>query len=485
MSIKALDIDELLERARGRRALCVGDVMLDRYVYGETSRISPEAPVPVLRRKHVSEMPGGAANVARNAAALGLAVELAGVIGGDEEGESLARSLAADEGVSIDLVVDRERPTTLKTRFVAGGQQLLRVDQESAALIPKSVEDALIERIRTAIEPAVVILSDYAKGAVTPAVIAAAAARARAAGAPFIVDPKNADLAYYGAVDLLKPNAKELAEAVGSPTVTDLEIEAALKAAAASGRTGAVVVTRGAKGLSFISEGGVVHHVRGRARDVFDVSGAGDTGLAAIAAALAGGGDVHAAATLALAASGLAVERAGAAIVSTADLLNETHRSGRGVRSLSTVEAAVRDWRARGLVIGFTNGCFDLLHPGHVALIEEAKAQCDRLIVALNSDASVRRLKGESRPVSSLEARARVIGGLAAVDAVLAFEEDTPLRLIEALRPDVLVKGGDYRLDEIVGAPEVRSWGGRVHITPTLEGHSTTQLIRNARARDI
>ncbi len=461
---------------------CVGDVMLDRFIYGTVGRISPEAPVPVLRRQREAAMPGGAANVARNLASLGLDVALVGLRGHDQVGEELESALSDVGHVSAGLVVSSARPTTLKARLVAGGQQLLRMDAEDTQPLSPAEEAALIDRLAPAMTgAAALVLSDYAKGVLTLSVIAAAVGLAQRLGIPVLADPKHRDFSIYGPVDVLKPNAAELSAAVGGPAVSDADIEFLLTAAQARFPARSIVVTRAARGMSFIAPGEVVRHVPGKAREVFDVSGAGDTSLAALALGLVGGGTLGEAVELAVLASGIAVGKSGTSTVSSAELANaieaEAGRPGEGALSQAALAEKITRWRAAGLKIGFTNGCFDILHAGHVMLLESARSQCDRLIVGLNSDASVRRLKGASRPINTETARARVLSALAAVDAVIIFDEDTPLRLITDIQPDVLVKGGDYSRETVVGADTVEARGGRVIIVPLLEGHSTTRII--------
>ena len=478
---------DLIAAAAGKRIVCVGDVMLDRFVYGEVTRISPEAPVPIMRRTREAAMPGGAGNVARNLASLGLRTALIGVVGNDPEGRELAALLGNLPDVEADLIAMRGRPTTLKTRFVAGSQQLLRVDAEEVFAIDRSTEAELVSSIRDeAAHSALIILSDYAKGAVTDAVIQAALKAGEDFGIPVIADPKGRDFKRYGAVDLIKPNGHELANAFGMPADSDQDVAAALRTAMHVLPARAMVVTRAAKGMSYASHGGDVVHRAGKAREVYDVSGAGDTSIAALALGLAAGGTLGQAVDLAIAASGIAVGKSGTATVSADELRGalEMGLSQGGVSHipLETALSQVAAWRDAGLTVGFTNGCFDILHPGHLKVLEEAKARCGRLVVGLNSDASVRRLKGPTRPVNDAESRARVLSGLSAVDAVVVFEEDTPARLIEALQPDLLVKGGDYTLDTIIGADVVLARGGTVHIVPTVNGQSTTAAIARAKA---
>lgn len=480
-------LPELLNRAAGLRAVCIGDVMLDRFIYGAVERISPEAPVPVLRHDRESAMPGGAANVARNLASLGLSPVLIGARGDDEAGRELLSLLDQDKALSVRLVTLPERPTTVKRRFVAGGHQLLRVDTEDVSPFPAGAEAELLSLIEAGAKGAsAILLSDYAKGLLSDAVIAGTLKVASDLGIPVIADPKGRNFERYGAVDILKPNASELAAATGLPVGTDDEAAAALEAALRTLPAKAIIVTRAARGMSFIRRGEAPHHRAGRAREVYDVSGAGDTSLAAIGAAMAAGAGIGEAVSLAIAASGIAVGKAGTATVSAAEvtsaLADEAPAGRAGLLSLDAMTGQVARWRAAGLRIGFTNGCFDILHPGHIRVIEQARARCDRLVVGLNSDASVQRLKGPGRPVNDQTARADVLSALGAVHGVLVFDEDTPLAVIEALKPDVLVKGGDYTRETVIGADIVEANGGEVVIVPLVPGHSTTATI--ARSKD-
>ncbi|GAA0869901.1 D-glycero-beta-D-manno-heptose-7-phosphate kinase [Brevundimonas basaltis] len=477
MAERTLDLGQLqalLERVRGLKVACVGDLMLDRYVYGEVSRISPEAPIPVLRMGRTTAMPGGVGNVARNVAALGGVARLGAISGQDAAGDELAGLIADEMGVEDAVERRADVATIVKTRFVAAGQQLLRLDEESAPLLATE-SDAFTNA-------SVLLLSDYAKGVVSDLVIGQALKAAVATGAPIIVDPKGRDFARYGAVDLIKPNASELAGATGLPVETDAEIEAALAALLKATTAKAVVVTRAGKGMSLMRRGGAVRHFPGRAREVFDVSGAGDTGLAALGLALGGGASLETAVEFAILASGVVVGKAGTAVVTPAELIDaemSQHAAGAHAKVAPVDELAdvVEGWKRRGLKVGFTNGCFDILHRGHVAYLAQARGWCDRLVVALNTDASVRRLKGEGRPINDLDSRAVVIGGLTSVDRVTSFDEPTPLALIERLRPDVLIKGADYTREGVVGGDLVESWGGEVRLATFEDGYSTTKTI--------
>ena len=478
---------DALKTASRISVICVGDVMLDRFIYGDVARISPEAPVPILRQKRITAMPGGAANVARNLASLGSEVSLIGVRGDDTEAGQLADLIAQTAGISADLVAAPGRPTTLKTRYVAGGQQLMRVDSEEVSAIAADTQTAVIAALKAAASQAnAIILSDYAKGVLTDPIIEAALRLGQARGIPVIVDPKGRDFARYGAVDVIKPNSGELSAAVDLPTETDRDIEAALIAALEKCSAKAIVVTRAAKGMSCVARGGNVEHYRGEARDVYDVSGAGDTSIASLSLGIASGVSLADSVKLAIAASGLAVGKFGTATVTADEVLTAIriglNSGGLAHTPLADMVVQVNAWRDAGFAIGFTNGCFDILHPGHLKVLEEAKARCGRLIVGLNSDASVARLKGPNRPVNDAASRARVLKGLSAVDAVVVFEEDTPAELISALSPDLLVKGGDYTVETIVGAEDVIRKGGAVHIVPLVEGQSTTAAIARAKS---
>jgi D-beta-D-heptose 7-phosphate kinase/D-beta-D-heptose 1-phosphate adenosyltransferase len=481
MDLSALQ--HLLGLAPGVRVACVGDLMVDRFVYGDVSRVSPEAPVPVLARSRELLMLGAAGNVARNVAALGGEVSLVGVIGDDAEGKGALRLVEEEVGVEPYLVIDSGRPTTLKTRFISHGQQLLRVDLEVSRAVGESIEQRVVRTVRDAAKDAgAILLSDYGKGVVTDAVIAACREAAAESGGKLVVDSKARSFSRYGAVDLIKPNAAELAHATDLPTETDDQIELALEHALLLWDAKAILVTRASKGISLAVRGEPVRHFPTAAREVFDASGAGDTTLAALGLALAANASMEDAIAFAQLASGVAVGKVGTATVSPDEMVEaalSAHFAPAEAKVATPQRLAeqVARWRAKGLKVGFTNGCFDILHKGHVAYLAQARAWCDRLVVGLNADDSVRRLKGDGRPVNDLESRALVLAGLGSVDLVAPFEEDTPIKLIELVRPDVLIKGADYTEAEVVGAAEVKSWGGEVKLAPIVEGYSTTAAI--------
>ncbi len=484
----------LLDAFHRGRIVCLGDLMLDRYVYGSVKRISAEAPIPIINAERDDAMLGGVGNVVRNVAAAGGQAHLLALCGDDGAGAEIAEQVAdmarvgagvgVGAGVRADLVIEAGRPTTVKTRYVAAGQQLLRADRETTEAISTAKGEELLARLDTALAEAdVLVLSDYGKGVLSDTVLAAAIQRARAAKVPIIADPKRSDLAAYAGVDFLKPNRMELTAATGLPCDNDDQVTHAARAVMNKCDISAMLVSRSEQGMSLIPRHGEPIHLPVRAPEVFDVSGAGDTVVAIFALALAAGGEPGLAARLANLAAGIVVGKVGTAAVSRDELANgiltaDLTRSEDKVVSSAMAGADVERWRAGGLRVGFTNGCFDLLHPGHIALLNEARNSCDRLIVAINDDASVRRLeKGEGRPVQTEAARALVLASLAMVDRVLIFADDTPIPLLQQLRPDVLIKGGDYDVDGVVGGDIVRGYGGEVKLASFLAGHSSTAVI--------
>jgi D-beta-D-heptose 7-phosphate kinase/D-beta-D-heptose 1-phosphate adenosyltransferase len=482
-------LQQLLQRVAGARVVAVGDLMVDRFVYGDVGRISAEAPIPVMARSREIVMLGAAGNVARNVAALGGEVALVGVIGKDGGGKEAKDLIAAEPHIEGYLITDPDRPTTIKTRFVSAGQQLLRVDEETTRPVVGDVERQLVRTVTDAARGAgAILISDYGKGVVTAPVIEAARAAAEREGAALIVDSKARSFVRYGAADVIKPNAAELAFAVDMPTETDAEIEIALDRALALCECKAVLVTRSAKGMSLAVRGEAVSHFRRPPPEVYDTSGAGDTTLAAVGAALSAGAPLHEAIDFALLASSVVVQKAGTATASPDEMIEAEiiERVAPAEAKIATPERMRREserWRERGLKVGFTNGCFDILHRGHIAYLAQAREWCDRLVVGLNTDRSVRALKGEGRPVNDLESRALVLAGLRSVDLVVPFDDETPLGLIEAARPDVLIKGADYSLDGVVGRQLVEGWGGQVRLADLVEGHSTSATIKKLAKR--
>jgi len=482
-------IENALKLMSKQTVLCVGDLILDDFVYGEVSRISPEAPAPVLAVTRNDLMIGGAGNVARNIAALGVRCIFVGVVGKDEASRMLMRALAAEPLIEPHLVVDAARPTTRKVRFVSEhhSTHLLRADWELLQEVDARTEQALIDRALAALPGAAsVVLSDYAKGALTPRVIRQVIEASRKAGIPIIVDPKAADYSIYRGATVIKPNRKELSEATRRRADSDEEVIAAASELNRVLGTDAIVVSLSTAGLILVPRKGPPVHLPAYPVKVRDVSGAGDTVVATLAGMLAIKADYESAVRAANAAAAVVVGKRGTATVSAAELRSRILPAA----SLAAEEKIVFDWLVlderlaewRDLRIGFTNGCFDLLHPGHIKLLSEARAACDRLVVGLNGDASAARLKGEGRPMQGVHARAEVLAALEAVDLVVVFDQDTPLELIRRLSPKILVKGGDYRPEEVVGRELVESDGGEVILIDLVPGFSTTRIMRKSRA---
>ena len=458
--------------------LVVGDVMLDRYWHGSTNRISPEAPVPVVRVDQMEDRPGGAANVALNIAALGAPAWLVGVTGEDEAADSLQQRLAA-AGVDARFQRIAHQPTILKLRVMSRHQQLLRLDFEepfhtdSAAMLAEV--EALLDKV------GVLILSDYGKGALQnhQALIRAA----RRHGIPVLADPKGKDFAIYRGATLITPNLSEF-EAVVGRCHDEAELVGRGLNLLAELELDALLVTRGEHGMTLLRAGHAPLHLPAQAREVFDVTGAGDTVISTLAAALAAGEEMPQAVALANLAAGIVVGKLGTATISAPELrraVQREHGIGCGVMTLEQLLPALEDARAHGERLVFTNGCFDILHAGHVSYLEQARALGDRLIVAINDDASVTRLKGSGRPVNTVDRRMAVLAGLGAVDWVVSFAEDTPEFLLQQILPDVLVKGGDYSVDQVVGADIVRAAGGEVRVLNFVDSCSTTAIVEKIR----
>ncbi len=483
-----IELATIVRRFHTVRILVIGDVILDRYITGSVQRLSPEAPIAVLRPANNRCTLGGAANVALNIATLGGHAILIGVVGDDPSGDDVDRLVTATAGISPALVRIAGRPTTCKTRFMTGSHQLLRLDEETTAPLNAAGLQAVMAAVERAIDAAdVIVLSDYAKGVLCDDVLQAILACATRTGKLVIADPKRADFAAYRGAAILTPNELEVRTATRIDAEHDAEADRAGRVALEATGGEAVLVTRSAKGLTLVCRDREALHIPTRAREVADVSGAGDTLVAALAVALGAGAALPEAAILANATAGISVGKQGTATVSRQELLDALHlddlvQTDRKVASLEEAIEQIAEWHRRGLKVGFANGCFDLIHPGHVRLLSEARAACDRLIVALNTDASVKRLKGPSRPLQNEMARATVMASMAPVDLVTLFDEDTPLEMIRALRPDILVKGSDYTVDQVVGGDLVQARGGKVVLVTLREGHSTTGTIRRMTA---
>ncbi len=478
-----------LERLSETKLLVIGDIMLDSFMYGKAERISPEAPIPVFTLDHEEKMLGGAGNVVRNLLALGTEAALVSVIGDDSIGRELTALVGKEQKLVPYLITEKGRVSTRKTRYVAGGQQLLRSDHESTT----PVREEMAKRMLDAALPEIahyqaIILSDYGKGVLTPALCRAIIDAAKKADVPVFVDPKQWDVSVYAGATVLSPNAKELAAACGVATFENDEamIEAASKLAKKH-KFRYVLVTRGEHGMTLIDAEGLLAHTEAQAQEVFDVSGAGDTSIATLAATFAAGAPMAQAVELANIAAGIVVGRLGTAVVHYTDMTAAlyAYRAAALQHKILPLVAAVdtvTNWRREGKHIGFTNGCFDIMHAGHISLLTDAKKRCDKLIIGLNTDASVHALKGSNRPVNAEMDRAQILAALSMVDAVVLFNDDTPLKLLEALKPDLLMKGADYTKEQVVGWELVESYGGRVELIPLKDGYSTTNIIRKAAA---
>jgi D-beta-D-heptose 7-phosphate kinase / D-beta-D-heptose 1-phosphate adenosyltransferase len=490
MSSTVPNIETALANLGEQTVLCVGDVMLDEFVYGDVTRISPEAPTPVLAVQRSVMQIGGAGNVARNIASLGAQCILVSLIGNDDAGLTLTNALGKFDGLIVpDLVIDKARQTTRKVRFVSEqhSAHLVRADWETTAPTSAQSETAIISYAETAMQQAgAVMLSDYAKGTLTPRVIRAIIDAARRHGKPVVVDPKGHDYSVYRGATLITPNRQELGAAVHRPVATEVEVAKAAAELARLVESQAVLVTRSDEGMTLHIEGQAPIHIPAYPVKVRDVSGAGDTVAAVMAVLLAMQAPFESAMRAANAAAAVVVGKRGTATVSLSELRHRILPAAslapedKIVFDWSVLDDRLAEWRKHGLRVGFTNGCFDLLHRGHIKLLAEARAACDRLVVGLNSDASTRRLKGNGRPINPAEGRAEVIAALEAVDLVVVFEEDTPLELIKRVRPSVLVKGADYKREEVVGGDVVEAAGGTVVLVDVVPGHSTTGMVRRS-----
>lgn len=464
--------------------LVIGDIMLDRYLMGHVNRISPEAPVPVVLLDRSEARAGGAANVAANLSGLGLNAAIIGCIGNDESGRML-KQLIADAGINTEhIFTSTHRPTVAKTRVMSGTQQIVRIDDESVAAFYAEESKQLQTSVAIALakKPSMVILSDYAKGLLDDASCKAIINQCKELGIPVIADPKGRDYSKYLGATALTPNKKETAEACGVAMHETIALLQAAQQLKENLKLDFLAVTRGEEGISFI-DANHTEHIPATAKKVFDVSGAGDTVIATLAAGLVHNLIPHDALQLANIAAGIVVGKVGTVPVGQSELL-KTLVSEDGQSQVDKIcdpqqlSELVSHWRASNQKIVFTNGCFDLLHAGHVTYLEAAKKAGDKLILGLNTDRSVSALKGPTRPVVHEGDRARVLAALASVDAVILFDEDTPLRLIDAVRPDVIVKGDDYTEEQVVGGKEVKSWGGSVKLIPLVQGRSTSNIIK-------
>ncbi len=479
----------LWEKGSKKHILCVGDIMLDAFYYGDAGRISPEAPIPVLRVEKKIQTLGGAANVVNNLRSLSVQASLIGIVGDDAEGKIIETLLAAQQVSSASLIKDKGVQTIMKNRYIAQDQQLLRVDFERVGGYAKQLTDEVSQTVKKLLPTAdILILSDYGKGVLHPEIIQEILDEANRQKKISIVDPKGHDYSIYKGATFLTPNKKELKEATNLPTNSDEEVVVAARKLIHDHGVDNVLATRSEKGMTLVKKTGEVHHFPVVAKEVYDVSGAGDTVVATLAAGLSVGDTIEESVHLANLAASVVVGKIGTATVNLAELeeamiLEDRHETkGSKIVTLSQAENRVKDWKIHDLKVGFTNGCFDLLHLGHLKILQESKAQCDRLIVAVNTDESVRRAKGPTRPVHNEMIRSTILSALTCVDLVILFGEDTPKKLIETLIPDVLVKGADYTIDKVVGADVVQKNGGRVYLVDLIDGQSTTSTVAKIKA---
>ena len=480
--IERINLTASVEALATAKVLCIGDVMLDRFVYGDVDRISPEAPIPVFSINSDNLMLGGAGNVARNLSGLGATTHFIAVVGNDGAGKDITKLIGKISDTEPNLITDRTRRTSIKTRYIASGQQMMRADDETVGAIEGHTKERVITLAKSALKDcSAMVLADYAKGVLTPEIIEELIGLAHAAKVPVVIDPQGLDYSRYDGADLITPNRKELSDATALPANSDDEIIAAARQLISDHNIKSVLATRSGDGMSLI-DAKEFNNFKAEAREVFDVSGAGDTVAATIAACLAAGVDLSEAVQLANITAGIVVAKVGTAVAYSSDIIEALHR-----QEFSTGEAKVLSlnsaldrtdmWRSKDQKIGFTSGCFDLLHPGHISTIAKAKAACDKLIIGLNSDGSVKRLKGEDRPIQSEAARAQVLASLELVDAVVIFSEDTPGETLEALKPEVFIKGADYTIDDIPEAKVVQAYGGEIVLAELEEGHSTNATI--------
>lgn len=462
--------------------IVVGDAILDRFVHGVVNGLAPDAPVSVLTWTHETSVLGGASNIANNIAELGIGVVLVAVVGPDSTERCELERLLDKAGVEKELIEDAGRLTTSKTRFVAhNGQQLLRCDRFSEPPLSKAVAKEVVmkvERLLMKNNVSVLILADNAEGVLTPTVTRRLIQLAHKSDIAVIVDPKGRDYSHYAGADIIKPNRHELCMATGLPTNTDELVVTAAYQLLDSCKFKAVLVTRDSAGMTLVRPGMKPVHISAHAKgeQVVDVNGAGDTVVAALACFLSSGSSILAACRSSSVAAGIVVGKPGTATASMHELDAAT-TTKRGALSLGYVLAFVKKWRELGLKVGFTNGCFDLLHKGHIFMLEEAASTCDRLVVGINSDASIKRIKGPSRPICNISERSTILSALDSVAVVVEFEEDTPIDLIKSIQPDVLIKGGEYTIDTVVGANFVESYGGEVVITKLGPEISTTSIV--------
>lgn len=478
-----MQLSHFISNINNIKIMCIGDIMLDRFFYGKVDRISPEAPIPIFLIDRETSTLGGVGNVVHNLVSLNVKSILFSVIGDDNEGKAISNILTNLTNVEPLLFVDKTRKTTKKTRYLSSGQQLLRVDNEQKCSISPFIESRMIKEISKKIKSVdAIILSDYKKGLLTDNLLKKIIKLANKEKKLVAIDPKGNDYKKYCGANILTPNLKGLSVATNKTIKSEDDIINAAKDLIKITKIQNILVTRGRDGMTLVSTTDVIH-VPTRSLEVYDVSGAGDTVIATLTYATASGIPLKQAITLANIAAGIVVGKAGTAVLTKNEFISalnqtELNKSDSKITSKKLAINKVENWNRKGYRVGFANGCFDLLHPGHVTLLKKAKNNCDKLIVGLNSDSSIRRIKGKNRPIQSESSRAILLASLEYVDLVVIFEEDTPIDLIKALQPNTIFKGADYKVEKnVVGASFVQSYGGKVMLIDLEQGHSTTNTI--------
>lgn len=467
--------------SKGKWALVIGDVMLDKYIFGEVNRISPEAPVPIVEKKSESFRMGGASNVAANLIGLGIKTVLSGVVGKDQNGETL-KKLLKKNNINQQGLIKSSLSTTTKTRIIAGHQQIVRVDDEDINI---SISANHMKKILNLIikKPSIVVLSDYAKGFLTENLTQKIIKQAKKLNIPILVDPKGNDIKKYVGATILTPNKREAFALTKLVTPDEDLLEKQLKKLCIKFDIGNIAMTQGDQGIKLVNSRKIDVIPATKLKKVFDVSGAGDTVIATLAAGLIGNLTIHKALELANIAAGVAIGKIGTVAIEGHEIINEIDTEQtlqiHKIIAFNKLDDMLKNLRNKDLKIGFTNGCFDILHAGHVTYLEKAKSNIDFLILGLNSDSSVKKIKGAKRPIINQDDRARVLSSLEAVDAVVIFDEETPIKLIQKIKPNFLIKGSDYKLTEVVGYKEVTKWGGEVKLIELLEGKSSSKIIKD------
>lgn len=486
------DFNKLIKNIGQGKILLIGDIILDQYIKGSVSKISPEGPIPVLNITSENQVLGGAGNVLANLCSLGLSPTCIGLVGNDDNGHIIRNKILSLGANTNHIISDDAKPTIVKSRFVSQNQQLLRVDRENTTPISASIKSDILSRAKNEIhDTSILILSDYGKGILSLDLIQSLISLAKENDIPVLVDPKGNDYTIYNGATIITPNRNELSQATNNmATATDNDIELAAQKIIQQCHIDYIFATRSEDGISVIPKTGAAIHLRTKSIEVYDVSGAGDTVVAATAAALAAGGDLVDAAKIANIAGAIVVAKSGTATVTISEIENYIQKNTPKTLSAKSWEDTIDQidkWQAKGLKVGFTNGCFDIIHYGHVHYLARAKEKCDRLVVGLNHDKSVRILKGKTRPINDQNARAAVMAALSCVDAVVYFgaqndgDDNTPCAIVDALKPDILMKGGDYTIDQLPEGKVAQSYGGTVEIMPLYEGYSTSNIIEKSK----